>query len=486
MEEQIDNSEKSILKGISLFGGVQIIQMLVSLVRGKFVAMILGPEGIGINTLFNSAQTTIQVFGSLGLNLAIVKEISSSRDNPPQLSLAMAVAVALRLIFWSAIFGALLCFLLSPVLSRITFGSYGQTVPFMFLSISLFFSIAAAGKLSILQGLHQVKKLSRASLVGALAGLLIGVPLYYLFGIKGIVPAIICVTAAMFFFYSFTLKRCKLPAQENVRLSANKPLVKKLLSVGFILVAGNLATTSVTYIINLFIRTFGDIENVGYFQAANSITMQYMGMVFAAMAVDYLPRLTRKIDDNRYVAGLANRQITILAYVVAPLVTGMILAAPLLIRLLLTSEFENITGLVRLMGLGVMFKAINYPLGYITFAKDNRKVYIWTEVVFYNIANLVISCIAYYCWGLTGLGVAVIADGIIGIATDCIIDRKLYSFRLDRHAITGIIIASLLTVGAFAASFLPSASSYTFMSILFIASLTVSFRKIKSFFASNR
>ncbi|MDE6265387.1 MAG: oligosaccharide flippase family protein [Paramuribaculum sp.] len=284
MEEQIDNSEKSILKGISLFGGVQIIQMLVSLVRGKFVAMILGPEGIGINTLFNSSQTTIQVFGSLGLNLAIVKEISSNRDNPPQLSLVMAVAW--RLIFWSAIFGALLCFLLSPVLSRITFGSYGQTVSFMFLSISLFFSIAAAGKLSILQGLHQVKKLSRASLVGALAGLLIGVPLYYLFGIKGIVPAIICVTAAMYFFYSFTLKRCKLPAQETVRLSANKPLVRKLLSVGFILVAGNLAATSVTYIINLFIRTFGDIENVGYFQAANSITMQYMGMVFAAMAVE--------------------------------------------------------------------------------------------------------------------------------------------------------------------------------------------------------
>ncbi|MDE6264142.1 MAG: oligosaccharide flippase family protein, partial [Paramuribaculum sp.] len=201
---------------------------------------------------------------------------------------------------------------------------------------------------------------------------------------------------------------------------------------------------------------------------------------------DYLPRLPRNIDDHRYVAELAHRQITILAYVVAPLVTGMILAAPLLIRLLLTSEFENITGLVRLMGLGVMFKAINYPLGYITFAKDNKKVYIWTEVVFYNIANLVISCIAYYCWGLTGLGVAVIADGIIGIATDCFIDWKLYSFRLDRRTITGIIIASLLTVGAFGASFLPSAPSYTVMSILFIASLTVSFRKIKSFFASNR
>ncbi len=484
MEEPIDNSEKSILKGISLFGGVQVIQMIVSVIRGKFVAMILGPEGMGINTLFSSAQSTIYVFGSLGLNLAIVKEISSSQDNPTQLS--ATAAIALRLILWSSIFGALVCFLLAPVLSRVTFGSYAQTVPFMFLSISLFFSIAAAGKLSILQGLHQVKKLSRASLVGALTGLLIGVPLYYFLGVKGIVPAIICVTAAMYFFYSFTLQRCKLPLQKPVSFSAHKPLVKKILSIGFILVLGNLVTTSVTYIINLFIRTFGDVENVGYFQAANSITMQYLGMVFAAMAVDYLPRLTRKIEDNRYVTELANRQITVLAYIVAPLVTGLILSAPLLIRLLLTKEFENITELIRWMGLGVMFKAINYPLGYITFAKDNKKVYIWTEVVFYNIVNLLLSCCAYYYWGLIGLGVAVIADGIIGIATDCIIDRKLYSFRLNSSTVTSIITTSILTIAAFGASFLPTMPAYTLMSFIFLTSFAVSIRKIKSFLAPKR
>lgn len=484
MEEPIDNSEKSILKGISLFGGVQVIQMIVSVIRGKFVAMILGPEGMGINTLFSSAQSTISVFGSLGLNLAIVKEISSSRNNPTQLS--ATAAIALRLILWSSIFGALVCFLLAPVLSRVTFGSYAQTVPFMFLSISLFFSIAAAGKLSILQGLHQVKKLSRASLVGALTGLLIGVPLYYFLGVKGIVPAIICVTAAMYFFYSFTLQRCKLLLQKPVSFSAHKPLVKKILSIGFILVLGNLVTTSVTYIINLFIRTFGDVENVGYFQAATSITMQYLGMVFAAMAVDYLPRLTRKIEDNRYVTELANRQITVLAYIVAPLVTGLILSAPLLIRLLLTKEFENITELIRWMGLGVMFKAINYPLGYITFAKDNKKVYIWTEVVFYNIVNLLLSCCAYYYWGLIGLGVAVIADGIIGIATDCIIDRKLYSFRLNSSTVTSIITTSILTIAAFGASFLPTVPAYTLMSLIFITSLAVSIRKIKSFLAPKR
>ena len=138
MDEKIDNSDKSLLKGISLFGGVQIIQVLISIIRGKFVAMFLGPEGMGINTLYYSALNTVQIFGSLGLNLAIVKEISANHSDEAKLS--GNIALAIRLIFITAIFGALICFALSPLLSRITFGNYSATVKFMALSLSLFFS----------------------------------------------------------------------------------------------------------------------------------------------------------------------------------------------------------------------------------------------------------------------------------------------------------------------------------------------------------
>ena len=43
-EELKENSYRNILKRISTFGGVQLFNILVTLVRGKFVAMFLGPE----------------------------------------------------------------------------------------------------------------------------------------------------------------------------------------------------------------------------------------------------------------------------------------------------------------------------------------------------------------------------------------------------------------------------------------------------------
>ena len=60
MEEKKDkNSYRSILKGTSIFGGVQIFQIAVNLIRGKFVAMFLGPTGMGISSLFNSSGQKI-------------------------------------------------------------------------------------------------------------------------------------------------------------------------------------------------------------------------------------------------------------------------------------------------------------------------------------------------------------------------------------------------------------------------------------------
>lgn len=77
-EEREKNSFKSILKGTSIFGGVQVFNILVSAIRLKFVALILGASGIGVAGLFNSLLLTIQQFASLGVNLAVVKEIGAA------------------------------------------------------------------------------------------------------------------------------------------------------------------------------------------------------------------------------------------------------------------------------------------------------------------------------------------------------------------------------------------------------------------------
>ena len=110
-----ENSYKSILKGTSILGSVQVFQILVNLIRGKFVAMFLGPEGMGIASLFNSSANTISRFASMGLNLSFVKEVASRRDDPDRL--AQTILIAKLLAILTAILGALATLLLATPLS---------------------------------------------------------------------------------------------------------------------------------------------------------------------------------------------------------------------------------------------------------------------------------------------------------------------------------------------------------------------------------
>ncbi len=93
---------------------------------------------------------------------------------------------------------------------------------------------------------------------------------------------------------------------------------------------------------------------------------------FAAMSLDYFPRLAAVAADNDRMNETVNRQSEIMALVLGPISIAVILTAPVLIKLLLTESFYPVLGLMRWMGLGVLLKGLQFPMGYIAFAKNNK------------------------------------------------------------------------------------------------------------------
>lgn len=469
-----ENGYRSILKGTSILGGVQVFQIIINLLRGKFVAMFLGPEGMGISSLFNSSSNTLIRFSSLGINLAIVKDVAANKENQDRLATVRYVSTLL--IQLTALLGAVACALLSPWLSRISFGTTDYAWQFVALSLAVYLTTAGNGNLAILQGLHKVKLLSTTSLAGALSGLVAGVPLYYFFGDKGIVPAMIILALTTYVFYAYGVRKSIPRAKIKFNRSVHFPLMKHILSLGFIMLVATLINTLCTYIINIFVRNYGDLADVGLFNAANSITLQYAGVVFAAMAMDYFPRLTAAANDNQRMSLIINRQMEIVALMAAPLSILLVATAPIVIRLLLTSQFLPVTGLMRWLGISILLKAIAYPLGYITFAKNNRSLFFWLEGVVCNALYLGLSLLFYHLFGLMGLGyAAVIEQGACVLLYLCV-NFKVYGFYPDVKAWSQTVIAIMLGAAAFCASLLAnSALSYSFMSLVLAVSLFHSF-----------
>lgn len=475
-----ENSYSNILKRLSAFGGVQVFNILVSLLRGKFVAMFLGPVGMGISSLYASSLAPLQQICGLGLNLAMVKEISATKEEKP--ALRNVLTIVTRLILFTSILGVLACGLAAPVWSQITFGNHDHTIAYIWLSIFTGLSIGGAGLLAILQGLGEVKRLSKATLVGGLAGLFFGVPLYYFFGDGGIVPAMIILALSSFLFYliSYRLSTRELRRETEINSDINSSkLVKSLLSMGFILIVGALSGQVISYLINLYIRAFGSIEDVGLFQGANSITNQYTGIIMSSLALDYFPRLSACCKDNAKMREVVNRQTEIVMLVATPLIILLLLTAPLVIRILLTDSFLVITPLMRWMGMGMLIQALAFPLGYIYVAKDDRKAYIWMECVWANICWLACSIGFYHLFGLIGLGVSLVVRGMVDLIINFIVCYRRYGFSYSRDCSPAVIISLLLSIVAFGFSIPEGIISYVGMSALLIISALYSFRQLR-------
>lgn len=457
------SSYRDILKGTSYFGGVQILNIIVTLIRGKFVAVILGPEGMGINSLFNSASNTIQRLSSLGANQSALREIAATDDITEK---NLIISSSLKLFRITSLLGLLICVAFCVPLSRLTFGNSEMWWQFMILGAAVFFGIYSAGELSVLQALHEVKKISRASIVGSLSGLIIGVPLYYIFGFIAIVPAILAITLALFIFYSYNLHKCGIKAISLFSWNFNKEIIRKILLLGIVLMAGDLITTLFGYIINLFVRIYGSMDEVGLYQAANSVTNQYAGIIFSALAMDYFPRLSKVADNNSLMTMTVNRQSEVVAWLITPAMTLLILTTPLLIRVLLAESFHQISPLMRWMGLGMMLRAFSFPMAYITFAKGNKKVFFMLEGVTANVMTLTLSCLGFYFFGLIGLGYALVADNAFCIILYYFVNNRLYGYKFSSGAAYNYVAGALLVCICFFAAFIPNPwISYIVMSL---------------------
>ena len=330
MNDKGISSYRKIVKGTALFGGVQVFNILISLIRGKLIAIILGPEGMGISSLLTSSTNMLQQFSSLGVNYSAVKDISLAKENGDQERLSLVIHVLRRLLHVTSLIGSLLSILFAQQLSLFAFGTIDYKWSFIGLSVMIYFTTLSNGELAILQGSRMLKQLAYSSIIGASLGLIVSVPLYYYYGYDGIVPAMIVLSLITFLFNRSYANKIQFD-NSKVEWNTVKTIGRAMVALGVIMLVSSLFATISNYSLNAFISNFGSLKDVGLYQAANSITNQYVGVVFAAMGADFFPRLSGVSNDNIKVRTLVNQQSEIVMLIVTPL-------AILMICLLYTSD----------------------------------------------------------------------------------------------------------------------------------------------------
>lgn len=436
------NSYRSITKAIGLFGGVQVFQILVGIIRNKIVALLLGPFGMGITGLITSAIQLIASLTGFGLHTSAVRDVSKSHASKNIKEISVTIKVLRRIVLITGILGCALTFIFAPIISQISFGSNEYVLEFRIVSVVLLIDQICIGQKVLLQGTMNYKYMAKASILGSVLGLIICVPLYYIWQIKAIVPVLILTSLInMLLSWHFSRKISII----DVKLSLKDIFSKgsMMLKLGLAIALTGVINIGQVYIIRLFISNIGSIEDVGLYTAGIAIATQYINVVFSSMGTDYSPRLASVSYDMNKFNETINRQMKLLTTLVLPLIIVFIVFIKPITVLLYSEKFISITGMIEWIIYGMFFRAISWCISFGFVAKGLSKVFFVNEFIA-TIYMMVLTLIGYYFFKFTGVGIAFCLNYLLYSIQMIIVGRKHFNYKISEDNKAPILIQIVL------------------------------------------
>lgn len=448
-----------------------MLQVLLNLARGKIVAVLLGATGMGVNSLFFSTVTMINNFTGLGLNFSAVREIAKSNESGDDYKMGRTVKIFRRWLIATSLLGLLVMVIFSPLLSAYTFKDKVEgitddkyyIIAFALLGFMVFFNTLSTGNAAMLQGTRKLKKYALYSLTGTVSALIVSVPFYYLFGIKGILPALIFSTFVTFLFSALYTKGIR-STEKRISIRETVRGGSDMLKLGITMMISTTLASVAHYLLNTYISSHGSVADLGLYQAGMSITTQSVGLVFTAMAVDYYPRLSAVSSNNDKVREIANQQGVITMLIATPVLILLSLFLPIVVKILLSDEFLPIIDFVRLLAFGMLFKAASYSIGTISFAKGDKKVFFVLEGLYVNASIFVFCSIGYSLGGLEMLALFYLFMHVVYFFIVLGVTRKLYSFYIERLLMKIILISVLFMAATYFSLKFPLFDGFYFIS----------------------
>jgi O-antigen/teichoic acid export membrane protein len=435
---------RSILKATTIFGGTQVIQILVGLIKAKCVAVLIGAAGMGLNYMYMTSLTMIIAVVGLGLNSSVVRDLSRAYDDGDMKRFAIVAKVFRRMLYVLSIIGIVCVIVLSPQLSQWAFKDTNHAGDYCLLSIVVGFMLLTQGNTAVLISARRVKDTAMSTLWGAVVNLAVSIPLLYFMGIDGVVPALVLSAIANYIVTYLYVAHVKL---EKVKIVREHFMTygKMMIALGAAMILAEVVGEVSRYIINVYVTRYGGLQDLGFFNAGMQLTFQAVSLIFVAMASDYYPRLVASLADHGRMCDTVNQQGEVIMLLAMPILSLFMLLSPVIIAVVLSQEFHVIRDFIRILCFGMLFKAVSYSLGYVSFAKGDTKIYVFFEGLYGSALNMILAIGMYYLWGLTGLAYSFVAYSAIYLISVSMLCRKRYKYSMDKNNVrlVGISVVSL-------------------------------------------
>lgn len=475
-EEHVDY--KRAAKTTFLFSAVQIIRLGIGLIRNKVVAVLLGPAGMGIMNVLTSYTHFVQSGACLGLSQSAVKDVSEANGENNREKFSRIISLTNKLVLMTSLLGLVITAIMSPYFSKWGFGHYGYTISFILLSLSVAFEIYVENRLAILKGMRQMRSLAKTTIIGSIAGLITGIPIFFFMGEKGIVPSILVssftgVIVTNYFVNKISYDKIDLSFKEII--NEGGPMLK----MGIALMSINFLSSVFVTIITTYLSRRSGVEMVGIYRSGEFLLKQCFGVVLVAMNTDYYPRICAVNNNNIQLKAEVNAQSKLGLTLCLPLALAFVAYSTIIITLLYSNAFLDIITYTDIAIIGTLVSVPSNCIAMVLLAKQDAKAFTSIAVVL-NIVNLGVFIGMYEWLGLLGLGFANIINCLMQIVVYCVVINKRHGIRLSKEVLLLTLVSIFFVIIAVAMkSIFSTTVLYVVESVLVIVSCIYSYIKLK-------
>ncbi|MEP2758971.1 oligosaccharide flippase family protein [Parvibaculum sp.] len=394
---------KGMFHSLGYMLAAHLTNSIISLVRMKLLALLVGPSGIGILGLLQSIQSTSTSLAGLGIVTSSVRQVAQTQSDPqvfPLIKSALFFGVLLQ-----GVAAMIAVWVFSEPLAKWFFNDPGYGHQVGLLAIAILLTMIGSSQVALLQGFRKVKDLSLIIAITALASTAVGLLVISWIGEEGIIwfllaQAVINIIVAHVFVRKIEIRTS---TKTSFPMLLERWMQMARLGIPFML--GALVTAATLLAVRSIIVDKAGLDAAGYFSASWSISLLVLNFILQAMHTDFYPRLSSNGTDKKQTAELISGQILVNLSAGGPIILFVILSAPFLVTLLFSESFAPTVELLQWLCVGNVMKLVSLPLSYVLAARGQSVLFFIAEAL-WNGLFIVIILLGYDQLDLTIVGIS--------------------------------------------------------------------------------
>jgi O-antigen/teichoic acid export membrane protein len=440
-------SSRGLIKSMMIIGSAQAVNIVISILRMKVLAILLGPTGVGMLSIYNSLQGVVTTAAGLGMGSSGVRQIASVKGDEKTLSGVRRVLLAAHLVQGAlAMIGV---WLLRAPISGWLFGDRSYATEVGLIGLAVLLTLLGTAQTTLLQGMRRIGDLSRVTVLSSLVGTIAGLAAVRLYGEAGLIWFVVVQPLATTVIAIRYTSRLPKPTAARPSITEIWDVWKPMAKLGAAFMLGGLAMTATLLLVRGRITQELGLEAAGQFAAAWGITVTYVGFLLGAMAADYYPRLTEVINDRAAATRLMNDQAQLGLAIGGPVLLLLIGLAPWAVTLLYSAEFVPAVELLQWQTVGNVFKLASWALGFAFVAAARGGIFLLVEINF-NVLFLTMLWFGLEPFGLAVAGPAFLIAYFIHFCSVNILAHILQGFRWKSLSLLLLALHVTLALGLLA------------------------------------